>query len=272
MEKISFREILIGIVVLLLSITTSIFLEPLVFQKQNEDIRKFQEAVKIDNNSELFLYSKKTQAGNILAYGKIEAYDPVTFSELNGMFSVVTRYYQEYRMHTRTYETCSGSGKTRSCTTRTETYWTWDTIDHETKHCKKWKFLGEVFDNIFDINNSYILALNKETVSANQQNMLDGNYLCINKGFLGGCSNKRYYFEISPTSFNITAFFRFYNNVITNPINESGIINTWVDQKINAVVDQQPKNLQTSITVYYIVVFILSLIIYGMLAYYVLPF
>jgi hypothetical protein len=104
--------------------------------------QEYNTALQIDNDPELFKYGMKTNIGNAFVYGDLKAVDTVTYPEIKGQYSYVEKVKEKYTMHTRTVTTVV-NGKTK---TRTETYWTWDRVSSESKHCKKITFLGVEFD------------------------------------------------------------------------------------------------------------------------------
>ena len=74
-----------------------------------------------------------------------EAYDTVTYPEIDGDYMYVEKIKERYTMHTRTVTYTTGSGKTRTTHTRVETYWTWDRIGSEDKTCEELIFCGVTF-------------------------------------------------------------------------------------------------------------------------------
>ena len=108
--------------------------------------QKYNTALQIVEDSDMFEYAMKTNVGNSFVYGDLKCVDSVTYPEIGGEYSYVKKVKERYTQHTRvvTYTvTVNGKPQTR---TRTETYWTWDVVHSESKHCEKISFLGHEFD------------------------------------------------------------------------------------------------------------------------------
>ena len=88
------------------------------------EYQKYNTALQIDNNSEMFSYGMRTDIGNAFVHGDLKAVDTVTYPEIGGAYMYVEKIKEKYTMHTRTVTYTTGSGKTRQTHTRTETYWT----------------------------------------------------------------------------------------------------------------------------------------------------
>lgn len=111
------------------------------------EYQKYNTALQIDNNSEMFSYGMRTDIGNAFVHGDLKAVDTVTYPEIGGAYMYVEKIKEKYTMHTRTVIYTTGSGKTRQTHTRTETYWTWDRVDSEDIKCNEVSFCGVVFDS-----------------------------------------------------------------------------------------------------------------------------
>lgn len=108
--------------------------------------QKYNTALQIENDSDLFVYGMKTNVGNAFIYGDLKAIDTVTFDEIGGEYSYVEKVKEKYTRHTRTVtRTRTINGKTQTYTT-TEVYWTWDRVDSWDRHCEKISFLDVEFD------------------------------------------------------------------------------------------------------------------------------
>lgn len=105
--------------------------------------QKYNTALQIENDSELFSYGMKTNIGNAFVYGDLKAVDTVTYPEIGGEYMYVEKVKEKYTMHTRTVTTVV-DGKS---TTRVETYWTWDRVGSESRKCKELLFCDIVFDS-----------------------------------------------------------------------------------------------------------------------------
>lgn len=118
-----------------------------IFNNLMNEYQKYNTALQIDNNSEMFSYGMRTDIGNAFVHGDLKAVDTVTYPEIGGAYMYVEKIKEKYTMHTRTVTYTTGSGKTRQTHTRTETYWTWDRVDSEDIKCKEVSFCGVVFDS-----------------------------------------------------------------------------------------------------------------------------
>lgn len=107
------------------------------------EYQKYNTALRIEEDADLFSYGMRTNVGNTFAYGELKAVDTVTYPEIGGSYSRVEKVKEKYTMHTRTYTTTDSNGRT---TTHTQTYWTWDVVGREEIHCKKISFLDKEFD------------------------------------------------------------------------------------------------------------------------------
>lgn len=107
------------------------------------EYQKYNTALQIENDSDLFIYGMKTNVGNAFVYGNLKAVDTVTYSEINGEYSYIEKVKERYTRHTRTVTYEDSNGKTK---TRTEEYWTWDVIGKESKQSTKIAFLDVEFD------------------------------------------------------------------------------------------------------------------------------
>lgn len=102
--------------------------------KRNEE---YNQALKINNNTDMLEYGIETNIGNAFIYGDIIAVNPVIYKDTN--YTSLTRVREKYTIHTRTVTTTDSEGHTH---TRTETYWTWDEIDREKQHTNKLNIIG----------------------------------------------------------------------------------------------------------------------------------
>ena len=85
--------------------------------------------------------------GNAFVYGDLKAVDTVTYEDIGGEYMYVEKVKERYTKHTRAvtkYRTVNGK---RQSYTTTETYWTWDVVDRDSKKCEAVTFLGVVFDS-----------------------------------------------------------------------------------------------------------------------------
>ena len=128
------------------------------------EYQKYNTALQIENDSNLFAYGMKTNVGNAFIYGKLKAIDTVTYPEIDGEYSYVKKVKEKYTQHTRTVtKTRTVNGKTQTYTT-TETYWTWDEVDSWDKHSTKISFLDIEFDyGMINFPSAYHITTQKES-------------------------------------------------------------------------------------------------------------
>ena len=109
-----------------------------------EEQQKYNTALQINDDKELFEYGMRTNVGNAFVYGNLQAVDTVTYPEIGDEYMAVEKVREEYTMHTRTYTTTDSNGRTQ---THTQVYWTWDYAGSEYVQCEEVSFCGVVFDS-----------------------------------------------------------------------------------------------------------------------------
>lgn len=142
--EITKREVLTSISIIAFFIIIGILISSKVKQNNLEKNEEYYKAIKLTNPEE-FEYCMETNVGNGLIYGKLTGVEPVTYDEISGEYIYVKKVMQRYTMHTRVVTYSDGNGNTH---TRTETYWTWDTISTDSKKVKEVYFL----DHLFSVN------------------------------------------------------------------------------------------------------------------------
>lgn len=141
--EITKREILFSTIIISIMLLIGVIIHENINNKIMLEQQKYNTAIQIENDSELFSYGIKTDIGYAFVYGNLEAVDTVTYSEIDGEYMYIERVKEKYTRHTRTY-TVTVNGKTQ---TRTETYWSWDRVGSEDKKCKEISFCGIVFNS-----------------------------------------------------------------------------------------------------------------------------
>lgn len=139
--KITKREILFSVVILSIMLLLGVVIHGNINDRLMLEYQKYNTALQIDNDSELFAYGMKTNVGNAFIYGDLKAVDTVTYPEIGGEYMYIQKIKEKYTMHTRTVTT-TVNGKT---TTRVETYWTWDRVGSEDQKCKEVSFCDVIF-------------------------------------------------------------------------------------------------------------------------------
>lgn len=162
--KITKREVLVSIIIVSIMLLIGIIIHGSINDRLMLKHQKYNTAIQIENDSDLFAYGMKTNIGNAFVYGDLKAVDTVTYPEIDGEYLYVEKVKERYTMHTRTVtKTRTVNGKTQSYTT-TETYWTWDRVGSEDKKCKEISFCGVVFDsNKIDLPSSKHIDTIKES-------------------------------------------------------------------------------------------------------------
>ena len=186
------REILASISIMAVMIMIGIFISSKISEYEMDRNEKFTKAVKIEN-TDLFQHGMDTNVGNAFVYGELKAVDYVTYPEIDGQYMYIKKVKEKYTMHTKTVtKTRVVNGKSKSYTT-TETYWTWDEVDRESKKCEEVTFCGITFNiDKFDIPTSHHIDTIKES------------------------SRIRYKYYGVDTSFSGTIFTELKNNTISD--------------------------------------------------------
>ncbi len=145
--KITKREILVSVIIIAIMLLLGIVIHESINDKLMLKYQKYNTALQIENDAELFAYGMKTNIGNAFVYGDLKAVDTVTYPEIDGEYLYVEKVKEKYTKHTRTVtKTRTVNGKTETYT-ETETYWTWDKVGSESKKCKEISFCGVVFNS-----------------------------------------------------------------------------------------------------------------------------
>lgn len=157
--EITKREVIASVAIIAVMLAIGMWISGLITNAKMDRDEVYNKAVQIEN-SDVFEYSMRTNIGNAFVYGDLLAVDTVTYPEIGGEYMYVLKVKERYTMHTRTVR-YTVNGKTK---TRTETYWTWDEVDRESKMCKEISFAGVVFpSNKIDIPSHYKIDTIKES-------------------------------------------------------------------------------------------------------------
>lgn len=139
--EITKREILVSVSIIAIMLLIGTLLSAKISNWQMDRNEKYNKAVKIENNTDLFQYGMDTNVGNAFVYGKLKAIDTVTYPEIGGEYMYVKKVKEKYTKHTRRVAHRSGY---RTYYT-TETYWTWDYAGSEDIEGKEISFCGIKF-------------------------------------------------------------------------------------------------------------------------------
>lgn len=159
-EIITKREVIASFVIIAFMMIVGFFISDNMTDWQNEQNAKYQKALHIENNKDMFQYGMDTNVGNAFVYGDLTALDPVSYDEIDGEYMYIEKVKEQYTKHTRRVS-YTVDGKTRY---RTETYWTWDWVGSEDKKCKNINFCGVTFNsNKIDMPSQHLIDTIKES-------------------------------------------------------------------------------------------------------------
>lgn len=145
--RITKREVLVSIIIIAIMLLLGIVIHGNINDQLMLEYQKYNTAIQIENDTDLFVYGMKTNIGNAFVYGDLIAVDTVTYPEIDGEYMHVEKVKERYTQHTITVtKTRTVNGKTETYT-ETETYWTWDRVGSESKKCEEVSFCGVVFDS-----------------------------------------------------------------------------------------------------------------------------
>ena len=100
--EITLREVLVSIIIVLLMAAAGFMISEKISSKLDEMNEEYEQAVKIENDRELFEYGMRTNVGNAFVSGTLKTLDPVSLPEIDGEYSSITKTKEEYTKHTRT--------------------------------------------------------------------------------------------------------------------------------------------------------------------------
>lgn len=188
--EITKREVLFSVIIVSVMLLIGVIIHGKINDNLMLEYQKYNTALQIENDSNLFAYGMKTNIGNAFIYGDLKAVDTVTYPEIDGKYMYIEKVKEEYTRHTRTVTYKDSNGKTK---TRTETYWSWDYAGSEDKKCKEISFCGIVF-------------------KSNKINLPSANHIDTIKE----SSHIRYQYYGVKTKYTGTVFTELKDNTITN--------------------------------------------------------
>lgn len=259
MENITKKEIWIGVAVVLVVLALAVFFEPFIKDGMMKEIRLYQDALRIDNDAKMFSYAQKTNVGNVLAYGDIEALQPQKIDDLLQSYMTISKIKEHYTRHTRqvSHQSCSGSGTKRTCTTyyTTEVYYTWDTTQQWNYVSPNYRFLDVEFQyGQLQLPNGSHLKLDATTINQKYVGFYNEWYLYENSSWGQPSGNDRYYFNILPTKFATSLFVKFLNGQTINPISNGSNFPVLTSQTPDQIIQQKKDNLILFDWVYFILI------------------
>lgn len=140
------REILVSIAITFILIGIGFLISSTIQNSIYEKNEKYYKALKIENNEEQFKYAIKTNIGNTLAQGKVQAINGVSINDIEGNYIKIKKVKEKYTKHTRQVAHTTRVGNTTHTYYTTEEYWTWDYAGEEEWHTEKFNFLGVDFN------------------------------------------------------------------------------------------------------------------------------
>ena len=145
--EITKREIIASITIIAVWMCLGFLIAERIDTWQQDKNIEYDKAARIETQ-ELFEHGMETNLRNAFVYGQMEAKEPVTYSEIDGSYSYITKIKEEYTMHTRTVTKTRTNSKGKTETyEEIETYWTWDEVGRESQISKSMVFLGNEFDS-----------------------------------------------------------------------------------------------------------------------------
>lgn len=143
--EIKKREIIASVVIVALMLIIGFAISEKIRQHLLEEYQVYDTAAKVDDK-ELFEYGMKTNVGYAFVYGKLKTLDPVSYPEVSGKYSYIEKEEQEYRKHYKyVEEEYKDSNRKKHTRKKKKEYWTWDTMNTESKTATKISFLNVEF-------------------------------------------------------------------------------------------------------------------------------
>jgi hypothetical protein len=140
--RVTKREVLVSIIIVSIMLLIGFVIHGNINDKLMLEYQKYNTALQIENDSNLFSYGMKTNIGNAFVYGDLEAVDTVTYPEIKGEYMYIEKVEKRYERHERTVTKEDSDGNTY---TETEVYYEWETESRESQHSKEIKFCGVTF-------------------------------------------------------------------------------------------------------------------------------
>ena len=190
--EVTVKECILGSAIIFILLTIGLLISDKIYEAKLDAEKRYNIAIKINDNADLFTYGMETDIGDAFVYGTLKAVDTVSYPEITGNYMFVKKVKEKYTMHTRQVaHTRTVNGKTQTYYT-TETYWTWDYAGEEHKKSKQIQFLNSIFNTeLISLPSDYYITTVKES------------------------SHVRYKYYGVDTEHKGTIFTTLYNNTIT---------------------------------------------------------
>ena len=89
--EITKREVLFSIVIIAVMTLIGFVIHGKISDNLMNEYQKYNTALQIDNNSEMFSYGMRTDIGNAFVHGDLKAVDTVTYPEIGGAYMYVEK-------------------------------------------------------------------------------------------------------------------------------------------------------------------------------------
>lgn len=256
--RITKRELLFSVVIVILMIVIGIFISNFIENKFIERNGEYYKAVKISDKSQ-FQYALNTSIGNSLVYGEIKAANPVSISEISGEWFYIEKVTERYTQHIRTKTTTDSKGNTH---TTTQVYYEWDVIDNTRIVSDEFEFMGKKFNN--SLNGLPVNRINLKDYAVNEKS-ISRNYMYKNNFFIEKEGNIRWYFLGVPVSFNATIEAKIGKETLSS-FTGTEMLDIYYDKDIAEVIDSIENEINIIGIVFwiswFIVIFIVVLVFY----------
>lgn len=209
MNELSPKEILLSVACFCVALALAIFINPFVKDAMYDEIRVYQNALQVDGDSGQFQYAYTTKVGNVFAYGRMTAVNPVVIPELLGQYGLVEKVEEEYTRHTR--QVCNAHDKNGNCTSyRTEVYYTWDKNGSFTFASSHYSILSVplAYTNL-EIEASNRLELSQNTVTPQFSGFVNDNCIYEKNSWWDSVGDLRWYYRVLPIDFGASVFANF---------------------------------------------------------------
>ena len=100
--KITKREVIFSIALICIMLVIGIVISDKINDSLMEQYQKYNTALRINDDPELFKYGMRTNVGNAFVHGDLVAVDPVSYPEVDGLYGSMTKVTDRYTMHKRT--------------------------------------------------------------------------------------------------------------------------------------------------------------------------
>ena len=154
--KITVREILFSTIIISGIFGLGILIDRSFIPRLTEKALKIVSAVQVDNLPSRFDYIRRTEVGDFMAAGVLEALDPVSISDIPGEYLEIKKVKEKYTKHVHHHTTSDGKGHTRSYTTVS---YSWDRVDSWNWKSDSLLFMNQRF-GIKEVNFHYSLQTN----------------------------------------------------------------------------------------------------------------